>query len=107
VGVKVFPQQGHEIDLVYMYRTMMDVSVVRAGIGGIPLAKELSHEINAQWEWTLSRHFDFRLAGSVVFPGEGARDIAGTSRTFPCTAANPCSGNDPLLYGEARVRARF
>jgi hypothetical protein len=106
-GVKVFPVQGHEIDLVYMYRAMTDVSVVRAGIGGVSLSKELSHEINAQWEWTLSRHFDFRIAGSVVFPGEGAREIARTSTAFPCTAAAPCTGNDPLLFGEARVRARF
>jgi hypothetical protein len=106
-GVKVFPAQGHEIDLVYLYRMMADVSVVRAGLGGVSLSKELYHELNAQWEWTLSRHFDFRIAGSVVFPGSGAKDIARTSTTFPCTPANPCSGDDPLLYGEMRVRARF
>jgi hypothetical protein len=107
VGVKVFPVQGHEIDVVYLYRSMADVSSVRPGIGNRDLAKALYQELNVQWEWTLSRHFDFRLAGSVVLPLEGARDIARTSRTFPCTAVDPCTGNDPLLYGEARVRARF
>ena len=106
-GVQVFPAQGHEIDFSYIYQAMMDVSVVRAGIGGVPLSKALYHSLNAQWEWTFSRHFDFRLAGSVIIPAEGVKDIARTSRTFPCTAADPCQGEDVALQGEVRVRARF
>jgi hypothetical protein len=105
-GVKIFPLQGHEIDLVYLYRLMATSATVDAALGR-SISNSLSHEINAQWEWTLSRHFDIRLAGSVVFPAAGMKDIARTSTTFPCTAADPCTGNDPLLYGEARVRARF
>jgi hypothetical protein len=105
-GVKVFPVQGHEIDLAYLYRMMHTSAVIDTALGR-SIGNTLYHELNAQWEWTLSRHFDIRLAGSVVFPGSGAKDIARTSTTFPCTAADPCTGNDPLLYGEARVRARF
>jgi hypothetical protein len=105
-GVKVFPAQGHEIDVIYLYRLMMTSAVIDAALG-VPVSNTLSHELNAQWEWTLSRHFDFRIAGSVVFPVGGVKDIARTSTTFPCTAASPCTGDDPLLFGEARVRARF
>jgi hypothetical protein len=104
-GVKVFPLQGHEIDVVYFYRMLADESVIESAVG--PVSKVLSHEVNAQWEWTLSRHFDFRIAGSVVIPADGVKDIARTSRVENCTAANPCTGDDPLWYGEARVRARF
>jgi hypothetical protein len=106
-GVKIFPVQGHEIDLVYLYRAMATTAVIDAAFGGASFDNVLSHEINAQWEWTLSRHFDFRIAGSVVFPGQGVEDIARRSTAFPCTPANPCTGDDPLLFGEARVRARF
>jgi hypothetical protein len=105
-GVKVFPVQGHEIDVVYLYRMLADTATIDVALG-VPVSNTLSHELNAQWEWTLSRHFDFRIAGSVVFPVGGLKDIARTSTTFPCTAADPCTGDDPLLFGEARFRARF
>jgi hypothetical protein len=105
-GVKVFPVQGHEIDVAYLYRMLATTAVIDTALNR-SIDNTLAHEINAQWEWTLSRHFDMRLAGSVVFPLDGAKDIAQTSRVFPCTAASPCTGDDPLLFGEARVRARF
>jgi hypothetical protein len=106
VGVQVFPVQSHEVDLVYLYRAMATSATIDAALG-VPISNTLYHEVNAQWQWTLSRHFDIRLAGSVLFPADGAKDIARTSTTFPCTTANPCTGDDPLLYGEARFRARF
>jgi hypothetical protein len=105
-GVKVFPVQGHEIDVAYFYRLLVTTATLDTALNQ-SISNMVSHEINAQWEWTLSRHFDIRLAGSVVIPGDGVKDIARTSRTFPCTAASPCTGDDPLLYGEVRVRARF
>jgi hypothetical protein len=105
-GVKVFPVEGHEIDVIYFYRMLANTATVDVALG-VPVSNTLSHELNAQWEWTLNRHFDIRLAGSVVFPVGGLKDIARTSTTFPCTAANPCTGDDPLLFGEARFRARF
>jgi hypothetical protein len=107
-GLKVFPVQGHEIGVSYVYQSMTDVSVLRSTTAlGVPISKALYHSLNAQWEWTLSRHFDFRIAGSVVIPADGSKDIARLSRTFPCTAASPCQGDDPALQGEVRVRARF
>jgi hypothetical protein len=106
VGVQVFPVQSHEVDLVYLYRAMATSATIDTALG-VPISNSLYHEVNVQWQWTLSRHFDFRLAGSVVLPADGAKDIARTSTTFPCTAAAPCSGDDPLWYGEARFRARF
>jgi hypothetical protein len=106
VGVKVFPVQGHEIVATYLYRMMADTSLLDRRLG-VPISNALYHSLTAQWMWTLNRHFDIRLAGGVILPADGLKDIARTSRTFPCTAANPCSGDDPALWGEARVRARF
>jgi hypothetical protein len=106
VGVQIFPVQSHEIDVAYLYRSMADTAVLESALG-VSVSKAFSHELNAQWQWTLSRHFDIRLAGSVVIPAAGLKDIARTSTTFPCTAADPCTGDDPLLFGEARFRARF
>jgi hypothetical protein len=106
VGVKVFPAQGHEIDATYFYRALATSATIDVALNR-SISNVLSHELNAQWMWTLSRYFDMRIAGSVVFPESGVKDIAQTSRTFPCTAGNPCTGDDPLLFGEFRVRARF
>jgi hypothetical protein len=106
VGVKVSPVQGHQLVGTYFYRSMADSAVIESALG-VPVSKALYHELNGQWLWTLSRHFDLRLAGSVLIPADGVKDIARTSRANPCTAGNPCEGDDPALWGEARVRARF
>jgi hypothetical protein len=106
VGLKVFPVQGHEIVATYLYRMMADTSLLDRRLG-VPISNALYHSLTAQWMWTLSRHFDVRLAGGVIFPADGLKDIARTSRAFPCTAADPCEGEEPALWGEARVRARF
>jgi hypothetical protein len=106
VGLKVFPVKQHEIVGTYVYRSMADTAVLESALG-VPISKALYHSLNAYWMWNLSRHFDIRLSGSVIIPLEGVKDIARTSRTFPCTAAVPCQGDDPALWAEARVRARF
>ena len=71
----------------------------------------------AQWQWTLSRHFDIRLNGSVLIPGSGAKDIAETSTAGATTAtgtggwctaaAMNCKGDDLGFHGQARFRAQF
>jgi hypothetical protein len=106
VGLKVFPAQGHTIVGTYVYRSMVDTTLLSSRLG-VPISKPLYHSVNAFWMWALSRHFDFRLAGGVVIPASGSQDVARTSTAFPCTAADPCQGEDPALWGEVRVRARF
>jgi hypothetical protein len=107
-GLKVFPVQGHEIGFSYIYQSMVDTAVLESATAlGVPISKALYHSLNAQWEWAFSRHFDFRIAGSVIIPADGSKDIARLSRTSPCTAASPCQGDDLALQGEVRVRARF
>ena len=114
VGLRVFPVKQHEIVGTYVYRMMADDTLLTARLrtAGLIRAtqsidKALYHSLNAYWMWTPSRHFDVRLAGAVIIPTAGSKDVARTSRAFPCTAAVPCQGDDPALFGEARVRARF
>jgi hypothetical protein len=113
-GVKISPVKGHEAVVAYLYRAMLDSSLVEAALGK-SVNSTLYHEIMLQWEWTLSRHFDIRLSGSVLIPGEGAKDIAEASTagattatgTGGCTAAQLCEGEDLGFHGQARFRARF
>jgi hypothetical protein len=110
-GVKIFPVKGHEIDLAYIYRGMLKSDILEDALG-VSIGNTLYHEIFAQWQWTLNRHFDIRLAGSLALPGGGAKDIAETSTATatgaPGSAAGcPCDGDNPALQGEARFRARF
>jgi hypothetical protein len=103
VGVKVFPLKGHELDAVYFYRRMVDSRLIELAIGR-SVDESQWHELMAAWLWTISPHFDIRLTGNVVIPGEGAKDIAGAVN---CRVGVPCEGEDVALAGEARFRARF
>jgi hypothetical protein len=103
VGLKIFPVKGHEAVLAYIYKGMADTAVLEAALG-VSVGKTMYHEIMAVWTWTLNPHFDIRLAGSVVVPGNGTEDIA---RTVVCPNGLVCQGEDPALKGEARFRARF
>jgi hypothetical protein len=108
-GVTIFPVKGHEINLWYLYKSMTETRMLRQAAGpGIDFDKGMYHEMAVVWEWTLSRHFDIRLSGSVLLPGEGSKDIA---RTVDCNVDLPgvqgCEAKDPALWGEARFRALF
>ena len=105
-GVNIFPVKGHQITLFYIYRAMTDTDLVEAALG-VNVSKSLYHDIGAVWTWTLNSHFDIRLMGQIILPGEGSKDIAQT--VFACGPAGvtQCEGEDPALEAEARFRARF
>jgi hypothetical protein len=104
-GVKVSPVKSHELVLAYIYRAMLDSSIMESVLGR-DISNTLYHEAMLVWEWTLNRHFDIRLSGSVLIPGAGAKDIAETSTTENC-AVGGCQGEDLGFHGQARFRARF
>jgi hypothetical protein len=104
-GVKIAPVKSHEIVLAYIYRAMLDSSIMESALGR-SINETLYHEAMLTWEWTLNRHFDIRLSGSVLIPGSGAKDIAETSTTENC-GAGFCAGEDIGFHGQARFRARF
>jgi hypothetical protein len=105
-GVHIAPLQGHEISLWYMYVGLTDVSTLRAdpAIAGRDIDDTLYHEISMMYTWTLSRHFDIRLNGSIMLPADGVEDIAAARL---CSGGRPCQGEDPALFGEIRVRSLF
>jgi hypothetical protein len=105
-GVILAPVKGHEMVLAYVYRAMLDSAMVESALG-VNVSNSLYHELFFQWEWTLSRHFDIRLSGSVLLPGDGSKDIAQASTTEACATAPGCEGEDIGFHGQARFRARF
>jgi hypothetical protein len=115
VGLKIAPAQGHEIGLAFIYRGMLKSDLVEAALN-TDVSNTLYYEAWMQWQWTLNRHFDIRLSGSVLIPGSGAKDIAKASDasatgapgdTGGCTAAQQCKGEDLGFHGQARFRAQF
>ena len=114
VGLRVFPLKGHNLAGWYVYRAMVDSSLLE-----IAFAPELAgrsrgirktqyHGIGGQWVWTLNPHFDIRLSGEIAIPGDGYKDLARLADCNPSvTGVQSCAGNDPALKGEARFRARF
>jgi hypothetical protein len=104
-GVMVNPVKGHQLTLAYIYRAMLDSAIIEAAVGR-SIKETLYHEVMVVWEWTLNSHFDIRLSGSVLIPGEGAKDIAELSTTENC-AVGGCQGEDIGFHGQARFRARF
>jgi hypothetical protein len=104
-GVMLSPVKSHEIVLAYIYRAMLDSSIME-DVLGTSVNETLYHEVMVVWEWALNRHFDIRLSGSVLIPGGGAKDIAESSTTENC-AIGGCSGDDLGFHGQARFRARF
>jgi hypothetical protein len=104
-GVIINPVKSHQVTLAYIYRAMLDSGAMETALGR-SINETLYHEAMLVWEWTLNRHFDIRLSGSVLIPGGGAKDIAETSTTENC-AAGGCLGEDLGFHGQARFRARF
>ena len=112
-GVKVNPARGHELVGFYVYRAMLDTSLLESAfvVGIDPgftgtFAKTQVHEIGGYWQWTLNPHFDIRLAGNAAILGEGFLDVA---KLADCgqQAFQSCNGKATALKGEARFRARF
>jgi hypothetical protein len=104
-GLIINPIKSHQVVAAYIYRAMLDSSIIETALGR-NIDETLYHEIFLSWEWTLNRHFDIRLSGSVLLPGSGAKDIAETSTTENC-ALGGCLGEDIGFHGQARFRARF
>jgi hypothetical protein len=112
VGVRTFPLKGHEVTGWYVYRGMVDTSLLEIAFeperGGRPIRKTQYHGVGGYWLWTLNPHFDIRLAGEIAIPGEGYKDIARLADCNPGAAGvQSCDGNDPALKGDVRFRARF
>jgi hypothetical protein len=105
-GVHIAPVKGHQVTVYYMYVGLMDVSTLRAdpAIAGADIDATLYHEIDLAYTWVLNRHFDIRMAGTMMIPAEGAKDIA---RTQICRGGRPCQGEDIALNGEIRFRSLF
>ena len=105
-GVKIFPVKGHEVDLFYAYRAVMESAPLEALVGGVSVDEAMTHEVSALYTWTISKHFNIQAAGSVFFAASGAQDIA---ETVVCNAATgeTCKGEDIGLRGSLRFRAQF
>jgi hypothetical protein len=120
VGVRIFPLKGYEINAWYMYKAMLDSTLVEAAFAPEIQARRLSgirkgmyQEIGGTILWTLNPHFDIRLAGNIAIPLGGYYDLAHLAN---CNAPGGggayvgsarCGGNDLPLRGEVRFRARF
>jgi hypothetical protein len=114
-GVKVYPLKGHELVGWYVYRGMLNSSLLeqafRVGVdpgftGKFDLAQV--HEIGGEWQWTLNPYFDIRLSGNAAILGEGYKQLA---EMADCNLQQPgfqnCTGKTTALKGEVRFRARF
>jgi hypothetical protein len=112
VGIRTFPLKGHEVTGWYVYRGMVDTSLLEIAFeperGGRPIRKTQYHGVGGYWLWTLNPYFDIRLSGEIAIPGEGYKDIARLADCNPGAAGvQSCDGNDPALKGDVRFRARF
>jgi hypothetical protein len=107
-GVKVFPLKGHELDVYYIYRRVMETEPLEEITGVASISKSMTHEIGMLYEWAPNPHFDIRLMGAVVIPSDGVKDIASAQDCdFDTPGVQSCDGNDVALYGQVRFRARF
>jgi hypothetical protein len=112
VGLKVFPWKEHQINGWYVYRAMVDSTLLEVAFGpelaGRRLGTSMYHEVGGDWLWTINLHFDIRLAGSLAIAGQGYKDLARLADCNPTMAGvQACDGNDLALKGEIRFRARF
>jgi hypothetical protein len=118
VGIRVFPVKGYEINAWYMYKAMLDTTLLEAAfapelvVRGGGIRKHQYDEIGGSVLWTLNPNFDIRLAGNVTFAGGGSLDLAhlgncntGGGGAYATSAR--CGGKDAALRGEVRFRARF
>lgn len=112
VGLRLFPVKGHEITGWYVYRGMVDTSLLEVALApelaGRGIRKAQYHEVGGFWMWTLNPHFDTRLLGTIGIAGEGTRDLGRLSDCNPTVAGvQACDADDLALRAEARFRARF
>lgn len=115
VGLRAFPLKEHEVTGWYVYRALVDSSLLEAAfapeiaagqISGI--GKGLYHEVGGFWMWTLNPHFDIRLSGNIGIPTGGTKDLGNLADCNPSVAGRqPCEAEDVALKAEARFRARF
>ena len=107
-GVKIALAKGHQLDVYYIYRRVMDTEpiereLVLFGEASVSVDESMTHELAASYTWKPNPWFDVRLYGSAVIPSEGVKDIASAQ---DC-GGSPCDGEDVSLFSEVRVRARF
>jgi hypothetical protein len=105
VGLHILPVKGHRVTLAYIYVGVEDTAIFETG--GASIDKSMYHEFMGVWNWTLNRHFDIRLAGSISVPADGVKDIARTETSCGPTGTTACEGEDPALQASVRFRARF
>jgi hypothetical protein len=105
-GVKIFPVKGHELDLWYAYRAVMESAPLEALVGGANVDESMVHEFSAMYTWSLNKHFDIRAVGNVSLAASGGQDVAESVVCNTATGAT-CKGEDVGLRGEVRFRARF
>jgi hypothetical protein len=110
-GATIALAKGHELDLFYIYRMVMDTEPIeqellaREGVA-VSVDESMTHELGAVYSWTPNPYFDVRLTGTAVIPSSGVEDVASAQVCDNATGAR-CEGEDIALYGELRVRARF
>jgi len=111
IGVKTFPLKGHEITGWYVYRGMLDSSLLEVAFApqlqGRKIDKGIYHEVGGYWQWTLNPYFDIRLAGSAALAADGWIDVGRLADCNTGTGVSNCDGKNVALRGEARFRARF
>jgi hypothetical protein len=116
VGLRTFPARGHEITGWYIYKGMVDSTLLEVAFapeiqnGTIrKIRKPLYNEFGGFWMWTLNPHFDIRFAGNIGLADGATRDMARLSNCAPgqSTVRRPCEAETVALRGEARFRARF
>jgi hypothetical protein len=112
-GVKIFPVKGHELDLFYVYRAVMESAPLEQDIANrfaiaTSVDEAMTHEVSAFYTWTISKHFNIQAFGSVFLAASGGQDIA-ESQDCDAVAAGlqPCKGEDVGLRGSLRFRAAF
>jgi hypothetical protein len=107
-GVKIFPLKGHELDIYYIYRRVMESDPLEELSGVASVSKTMSHELGMLYEWAPNPHFDIRLMGAVVIPSDGIKDVASAQDCdFVTPGLQSCDGNDLAMYGQIRFRGRF
>jgi hypothetical protein len=119
VGLRAFPLKAHELTGWYLYRAMVDTTLLEVAFAPELAARHMRgihpaeyHEIGGYWLWSPNPHFDVRLAGNIAIAGGGYRDLAHLANcspggTGPYVTSPACSGKDPALHAEVRFRARF
>lgn len=112
VGLRVFPLKDHELAGWYVYRAMVDTTLLETAFApeltGRRLGKSMYHEVGGIYVWSPNPHFEICLAGSIGMAGEGYKDLARLADCNPNVAGvQSCAGKNLALRAEARFRARF